>query len=133
MGKSGMLAGAFGAGVSEIAADISRPKPPSIEDIKNIESERGRLLTQEEFTEWNNLSYNYLKKSYSVANASKIIGAMVAGVAGQDISIAHDTASHAIDNNFLILTTYGLAGANAGYSAYQVYNAYQENGLQGQC
>ncbi len=131
-GEDGILPGAVGAGVSEFVADIARPKPPSIEDIKNIETQRGRLLTQEEFTqEWNNLSYKYLMQSHSVADASKMIATIVAGVTDQDVMIAQNAAANAIDNNFLILATYGLAGASAGYSAYQVYNAYQENGVEG--
>ncbi len=130
-GKNGAIAGSIGAGVAETIADIVCPKPPSLDDILKIESQQGRPLTRDEFTfAWNTQLTQYLKQTHSIADASKMIATAVAALAQQDINIAYDIATKAVDNNFLILVGYGITTACVAYSAYQINNAYQEDGPQ---
>ena len=130
-GKDGILPGALGAGVAETIADVMSPKPPSIESMHTLESQLGRPLTQDEFTaEWNNQLSRYLNKTHSVADASKMIATGVAALAQQDVNIAFETASKAVDNNFLILALYGISAASSAYSGYQIYKTYEEKGAE---
>lgn len=128
-GKRGALAGAIGAGAAETIADIARPKPPSLESILQFESQIGRTLTESEFSqELNRQTIEYLKQAQSIGNASKIMGAAAATLANQDMNIAYNTGSKAVDHNFLILIGGAVTGISVGYSAYKIQKAYEEKG-----
>jgi hypothetical protein len=128
-GKKGAIAGAIGAGVAETVADIMSPKAPSFESIKQVESQLGRLLTQDEFaSEWNRQLSRYFKKTHSVADASKMIATTVALLAHQDPHLAQETATKAVDNNFVAVLTYGIMGAQTAYRLYQIPTIYEEKG-----
>jgi hypothetical protein len=130
-GKNGAIAGAIGSGVAETIADIACPKQPSLDDIHALEVTLGRRLTQDEFAfEWNQRLEQYLKQTHSVADASKMIAATVAILANQDMDIAYDTATKAVDNNFLALVNYGIFGAKTAYALYQVPQIYEEKGIE---
>src|SRR5690606_19459582 len=111
--------------------DTCAPKAPSIECIQQIALDLGRPLTQSVFThEWESQTSAYLQNSYYVANVSNLVAAFTEFITHQDVDIAASTAAIAVDNNFLVLAGYGIAAASTAYSAYEVYNAFQENGAQ---
>ena len=128
-GKNGAIAGLIGAGVAETIADICGPKPPSLDDIVVLEKQIGRSLTPEEVTyAWNAQLLQYFKRANVTAEISKSAGALTALIANKDIDIAYNTASQAVDHNFLALTLYGIVGAT---TAYEIYKAYQNKGIEG--
>lgn len=128
-GKNGAVAGAIGAGVAETVADIASPKPPSLDDIHRLEARLGRCLTQDEFASaWDKQTLQYLKKTQSVADGSKMIATTVAMLANQDMNIASETAAKAVDNNFIVLAMYGITGLSTAYSAYQIHKIYEQEG-----
>lgn len=130
-GESGAIAGAVGAGVAETIADITCPKQPSLDDIHGLEAALGRRLTQDEFTaEWNKQLAQYLKQTHSVADASKMIAATVVGFVNQDMDVAYNTATNAIDNNFFAFVHYGIWGATTAYALYKVPQIYEEKGIE---
>lgn len=130
-GKKGAVAGGASAFIAETVADIIAPKIPSLDKIQSIEERLGRLLTQEEFHySWNTRLKNYLKSAASAADISKLVAASVALLADQDMDIAQTVSSTSIDNNFLGQI---LMGGSMAWSAYNVYNAYQEKGFPAAC
>ena len=128
-GASGAVAGGLGAAVAETVADLSAPAKPSIEKIKELEVALGRPFTQEEFIQhWDDQARTYMQAISSTAATSQLAAGTVALLIGQDVAIATDAAALAIDNNFFVLATYGLAAAGVAYSAYNVYSAYETEG-----
>lgn len=128
-GASGAVAGGLGAAVAETVADLSAPAKPSIEKIKELEVALGRPFTQEEFIQhWDGQARTYMQSISSTAATSQLAAGTVALLIGQDVAIATDAAALAIDNNFFVLATYGLAAAGVAYSAYNVYSAYETEG-----
>ncbi|HRN77884.1 MAG TPA: hypothetical protein PLU71_01475 [Candidatus Dependentiae bacterium] len=133
-GKEGAMAGAMGAVIAETIADTFRPKESyhtkiCEEKIRAREAELGRALTKQEFVAiWDKQNVAYWQSANTVADVSKLTVAMVALVARQDVGIASDTATMAVDNNFLHLIGLGIIAGSTAYSAYNVYDAYCEGG-----
>lgn len=128
-GTNGALAGGIGAMVAETVADVFAPKIPTFENLKGLEAELGRPLTQEEFGRaLNDHVATYLQDASSVGDAAKFVAVSMALLSNQDVDIAQFTADNAIDNNFLVLAAYGLIALDVAWSAYEVYNAYQDGG-----
>ena len=130
-GLDGAIAGSIGALVTETVADALAPEIPSLTNIKLLEAQLGRPLTQEEFTQnWDDQMSTYWQGVSSTADISRFAAASVALLARQDVDITNTVSSTAIDNNFLILAGYGLVTAGVAYSAYEINNAYKEGGPQ---
>lgn len=130
-GKNGAIAGAMGAGFAEVIAEVTAPKPPTLESMIELEAQYGRPLTHDEFAhEWNKQAVRYLNESNSVADASKILATAAALLANQDVDIAYTTAAKAVDNNFLSLIPGMIAGASYLYVAYQIHQTYENEGVE---
>ena len=128
-GADGALAGGIGAFTSETIADLLAPEMPSLDNIKTLEAQIGRPLTKEEFIQnWNDQIETYWQNVSTTADISKLAAVSITLLANLDVDTAQITASNAIDNNFFILAGYGLIGAGAVYSGYQIYNEYQTGG-----
>ena len=122
-GRNGALAGGLGAFTSELAAELFCPDKLSImQSAHELEATKGRLLTQEEFTN------HYWQKVHTAQGNAQLLAAATAFVARQDVDIAHFTSSAALENNFLVLAAYGATAASAAYSAYCIGNAYKQEG-----
>jgi hypothetical protein len=125
-GRNGALAGGLGAFTSELAAELFCPDKLSImQSAHELEATKGRLLTQEEFTN------HYWQKVHTAQGNAQLLAAATAFVARQDVDIAHFTSSAALENNFLVLAAYGATAASAAYSAYCIGNAYKQEGIEG--
>lgn len=128
-GKSGAIAGGAGALVAETIADVFAPKKPTLDSIMDLQVQKGRQLTHDEFSfHWNSQLQKYAQSVSNVEIAAKMTTAIAALAGRQDVHTANFTATTAIDNNFLVLAGYGLAAAGTAYSAYNIYNAYEQGG-----
>jgi|GEM_PF-2465283 len=131
-GLRGALAGSVGALVAETTADVFSPKAPTLELIYKLENEIGRKLTEQEFCKyWNHQLQNYMRGAALVASSAKMTTTVVAFVAHQDVSTANLTATTAVDNNFMGLIGAGFVAAGTAYSAKNIYDSYQDNGIDG--
>ncbi|CAO5675632.1 MAG: hypothetical protein HEEMFOPI_00267 [Holosporales bacterium] len=121
----GALGGALGSFVSETVAETL--VSDDIDDsnfIRKIEEEKlkkGSDLTREDVRQIYIGELN--TKAKDIADWSKIASMTTALLAGGDVSVAQQTATNALDNNFL---TTILRTACLSYSAYEIYEAYQE-------
>lgn len=130
-GKDGAIAAAIGAAAAETVADILSPLAPSIDSMQQFESELGRPSTYDEFgREWNRQTIEYLKQAHSVGERSKIIAATVATLTNQDVDIAYNTATKAVNNNFIALINYGIFATDVGWALCQVPQVYKEHGIE---
>ena len=129
-GEKGAVAGAMGAFVAETFADAFSPEKP-MEKIKDLEAEKGRKLTAQEFTQYYDAELKvYKPQAEHIENWARITAATTALLAGQDVTVAAMAATNAVQNNFLLVAFYGVVAANLAYSSYKVYNAYEEGGAQ---
>ncbi len=129
--KTGALAGALGAVVSEIVADMVTPGKPSFEKIKEKLDREGLTGTREEIEKiYREEVATYKSDVNHTAKAAKLSAATMAFLLDQDVETASFTAANAIDNNFVVLAYYGVVGASLAYSAYQIYDTYEREGLE---
>lgn len=124
---AGALAGALGGITSEIITDSMMEGA--------IERALGKALDQAA-NEERPLTYNELQVVLSdevkkVANMARMGSAFSAFALNQDVNIATTTATNAVDNNFIPLVMVGLSITSALYSGYEVYSAYESDGVEG--
>jgi hypothetical protein len=128
-GPQGALIGSASAMIAETVADLLAPKMPLPENIRAFEKDLGRSLTFEEFSHvWSHELKTYLEDVATTADISKLAAVSIALLSQKNVETAHIIASTAIDNNFVHLAMVGLIGVGVGYSAYEVYSAYQHGG-----
>ena len=125
-GRRGAYSGALGAGLAEMVADVLAPVPLTYDYIKSLEDKCGAPFSEKQFAQVLN---DYNRKVFRAGNLGRFTAATVALCAGQNTDIARNTASLAIDNNFLVLAGYGLLA----YSGYQVYKAYKKGNFYAAC
>jgi adhesin HecA-like repeat protein len=91
--EKGVVAGAIGAVVAETVADVLKPDPTTIQE--QLKSETGTTATVDAFVRL------YSADIEKTANCSKLAAATVAFLTQQDVSLAIQAASNAIENNFM--------------------------------
>ena len=129
-GKDGAIAGATGALIAETIADAFAPERPTYEAIVDLQAQKGSPLTDKEFIHyWNHQNAEYMQHVSNAATAGKMTATVAALLARQDISTANFTATTAVDNNFLVLAAAGLIAADVAYTAYNIYNAFEQGGF----
>ena len=123
--KGDPIAGALGAMVAETVADLVR------DDVEIIAARVQEKADQEgiEFgtQAYKNLAYQEVQ---GAMNWGRLGAAVAVMLSGHDVNIGLDVATNALENNFLPMIMGAVTAASIGYAAYEVYSAYEENGVE---
>src|SRR5690606_10325503 len=74
------------------------------------------------------LKEKFLEKAYEVGSWGKLVGAITALLTGQDVNVAFQAGSNAIDNNFIPTILLGLYVSDIAFTGYKVYKTFHEEG-----
>ncbi|MBS0185644.1 MAG: DUF637 domain-containing protein [Proteobacteria bacterium] len=122
--KDGALGGALGAAIAEIIACNLAPSTEDLtEDIRNETKRDGKSLTDHEIQEKINDHYR------SLSFASRLGASLVTLLAGENVPVALETATTAVENNFLTNLPQVQEQSKELWTAYDLEEAYAEGGL----
>jgi hypothetical protein len=118
----GLMSGALGAMAAETIAEFLAPTLE--ESSKRIED----LVAQGRPIDPAMLTQDFMDAQGRAASWGKFSSALTALLVGADVNIAAHTGANAVDHNFLLPV---LVVAGVVYSACEVTNAYEKEGLLG--
>ena len=124
--KGDAIAGALGGMVGEMVADMTKEDTQKIAISVVERSEReGIPLTEQ------TLDLLVAQEMKSTLDWSKIAAATVTTLAGHNINIGLETATTALEHNFLPMIIGAVYVAGLAMTAYDAVDAYEESGMEG--
>ena len=133
-GKKGAMAGSIGAFTAELSAELFAPSQYAFDAVSKLEDKMDHELTREEFlVHYSSAVHTYLQKASTAHGSAQLVAATSMLLAGLDPDIGNHAAITALDNNFVILIGAGIFAASTAYSCYNLYKAYDKEGIYGFC
>jgi hypothetical protein len=120
------LSGALGGILSETIADCAQ------EDVQKV-AHRVHDKAKEQNIAFGSDAYQEMvqQEALKVVNFSKIATAVALTLSSQDLNIGMEVANNALEHNFVPMVMGAIYAAGLALSAYDAYQAYEEEGIVG--